>query len=397
MSSASGDGPTTQQQDPQAPGQRQQIGVVGGGQLAAMLVETDNNQIDYWVLDPDMQCPASTVGANVVKGHPTNADDVARLAEHASMVTLDLENVSVSGLETLQGLGVKVIPDPALLARITNKFHQKQMLVELGIPTAPFEAVDGTRPIPAPFGFPIVQKASTGGYDGRGVFVLKSDADQNDRLQVDGFVEQYIERRMELSVMVAASTSGEVKSYAPVEMVFRETGNVLDYLIAPARIEPDIAQRATELGLRTIAAMKSPGLYGIEMFLTPANELLVNEISPRAHNSGHYTMEACASSQFDQQRSILSGAPLTDTTQHTPAVMFNLLGEDGYTGATVVEKESHIDNNPNIFVHLYGKQQCNPGRKMGHVTVLADTVDQAIDNAMTARTQIRVRGENANG
>ncbi|MAV25425.1 MAG: 5-(carboxyamino)imidazole ribonucleotide synthase [Gammaproteobacteria bacterium] len=374
--------------------ERLQIGIVGGGQLAAMLVAAGKHESDFWVLDPDPGCPAALAGGQHVPGSPTDRDAIATLSEYASVVTLDLENVAVAGLEDLAAAGVRVIPGPVLLERMTDKLEQKRLLQSLDIPTAPFVATDGREPFDSPWGYPVVQKAARGGYDGRGVFVLHSEGDMDDRLRTDGFLEQYIERRMEVSVMVAAGEGGEVRSYAPVEMVFRETGNILDYLIAPARIENDIAEAAVALANRTIRALGNPGLYGIEMFLTPDNILLVNEISPRAHNSGHYTMEACTYSQFDQQRRIIAGEALLPTTQETPAVMFNLLGLDGWQGDTVIEADDSLEGAADVFIHTYGKTTCNPGRKMGHVTVTADTVDSAITRAMTVREQVHIRGSN---
>ena len=371
---------------------RPQVGIVGGGQLAAMLVAAGKHESDFWVLDPDPNCPAALAGGNHVAGKPTDGDAIAQLKEYASVVTLDLENVDVAGLEVLEGAGVQVIPGPALLTRMTNKLEQKRLLESLDIPTAPFVAVDGREVFDSPFGYPVVQKAEKGGYDGRGVYVLHSEADLGNRLKTDSFLEAYIERRMELSVMVAAGADGEVRSYAPVEMVFRESGNILDYLIAPARVEDDIAAAAVELANRTIRAFGNPGLYGIEMFLTPDNELLVNEISPRAHNSGHYTMEACTWSQFDQQRRIIGGEPLLPTTQETPAVMFNLLGLDGWQGDTVIERDEALADATDVFIHTYGKATCNPGRKMGHVTVTAPTVNAAIERAMVVRDMVFIRG-----
>ena len=374
--------------------ERRQIGIVGGGQLAAMLVAVGKHESDYWVLDPDPGCPAALAGGNHVPGSPTDRAAIATLSEYASVVTLDLENVAVAGLEDLATAGVRVIPGPVLLERMTDKLEQKRLLQSLDIPTAPFLATDGRQSFDSPWGYPVVQKAARGGYDGRGVVVLHSEADMDNRLRTDGFLEQYVERRMEVSVMVAAGADGEVCPYAPVEMVFRESGNILDYLIAPARIENDIADAAVALANRTIRALGDPGLYGIEMFLTPDNTLLVNEISPRAHNSGHYTMEACTYSQFDQQRRIIAGESLLPTTQETPAVMFNLLGLDGWQGNTVVEADDSLERASDVFIHTYGKTTCNPGRKMGHVTVTSDTVESAIVRATAVREQVHIRGSN---
>ena len=378
------------------------IGIIGGGQLAAMLVEacnaanaSENSVHRVLVLDADPKCPATLVGGTHIMGKPATGEGYDSLAAVSDVLTIDVENVSVEDLSTLQTAGHTVVPAPALLQRITDKLEQKRWYTELGLPTAEFIPHPAEQEITSePFGFPVVQKAARGGYDGRGVCVLRSLADNADRLPVSGFLERYIERRMEISVMVAADGHGEVVSYQPVEMVFHEGGNVLDYLVAPARLEADLLTRAQELAVTAIKAMEGQGIFGVEMFLTEAGALLINEISPRTHNSGHYTMEACRPSQFTQQLNIVTGRPLGSTEQLNPAVMFNLLGADGFKGDTVVEGAAEVSSDTDVSVHLYGKSHCFPGRKMGHVTVVADTVDAALKKMDHIRPQIQVRGAN---
>ena len=378
------------------------IGIIGGGQLAAMLVEacnaanaSENSVHRVLVLDADPKCPATLVGGTHIMGKPATGEGYDSLAAVSDVLTIDVENVSVEDLSTLQTAGHTVVPAPALLQRITDKLEQKRWYTELGLPTAEFIPHPAEQEITSePFGFPVVQKAARGGYDGRGVCVLRSLADNADRLPVSGFLERYIERRMEISVMVAADGHGEVVSYQPVEMVFHEGGNVLDYLVAPARLEADLLTRAQELAVTAIKAMEGQGIFGVEMFLTEAGALLINEISPRTHNSGHYTMEACRTSQFTQQLYIVTGRPLGSTEQLNPAVMFNLLGADGFKGDTVVEGAAEVSSDTDVSVHLYGKSHCFPGRKMGHVTVVADTVDAALKKMDHIRPQIQVRGAN---
>jgi 5-(carboxyamino)imidazole ribonucleotide synthase len=378
------------------------IGIIGGGQLAAMLVEacnaanaSENSVHRVLVLDADPKCPATLVGGTHIMGKPATGEGYDSLAAVSDVLTIDVENVSVEDLSTLQTAGHTVVPAPALLQRITDKLEQKRWYTELGLPTAEFIPHPAEQEITSePFGFPVVQKAARGGYDGRGVCVLRSLADNADRLPVSGFLERYIERRMEISVMVAADGHGEVVSYQPVEMVFHEGGNVLDYLVAPARLEADPLTRAQELAVTAIKAMEGQGIFGVEMFLTEAGALLINEISPRTHNSGHYTMEACRTSQFTQQLNIVTGRPLGSTEQLNPAVMFNLLGADGFKGDTVVEGAAEVSSDTDVSVHLYGKSHCFPGRKMGHVTVVADTVDAALKKMDHIRPQIQVRGAN---
>ena len=278
---------------------------------------------------------------------------------------------------------------------MTDKLEQKKWLAELGLPTAAFLPHDGENPIDAEaFGFPVVQKAARGGYDGRGVCVLRETGDNESRLRVPGYLEQYIERKMEVSVMVAANEAGEVAAYQAVEMAFHEGGNVLDYLLAPARLSDQQLQATQDLAVGTISAMAGTGIFGIEMFLTMDDELLINEISPRTHNSGHYTTEACVSSQFDQQLRILTGQELGDVSQLLPAVMFNILGAADYEGDTVVEIDPSLEDDEDIAIHIYGKTRCFPGRKMGHVTVTGKTVEDALEKMQDIRERVAIRGAN---
>ena len=372
------------------------IGIIGGGQLAAMLVRVDQERLHHFlILDPDPECPALQAGGQHVPGNPASGEGFSQLAALSDVVTIDLENVCVDELSRLARQGTFVLPQAELLSKIVDKIEQKKLLLSLGIPTADFIACDGTLPIEeSPFGFPVVQKAARGGYDGRGVQVLKSLDDNAIRLQVPGYLERFIECKMELSVIVAANTQGDVRAYQPVEMQFHEEGNVLDFLIAPARIDKELAQSAEQLAISTISAMQGTGIFGIEMFLTHDDQLLVNEISPRTHNSGHFTAEACETSQFEQQLRILTGQPLGDVAQREAAVMFNILGEDGFEGATVVEQSDELSHYNNVHVHLYGKTKCFSGRKMGHVTVLDHDIEAAIKLAAQIRGKVIVRGVN---
>lgn len=376
------------------------IGIIGGGQLAAMLVQAVNqvnsktgSDHKVYALDPQPECPAVQFGGIHVQGTPANGEGFSALAELVDSITIDLEAVSVDTLSTVAKQGVSVVPDPAMLAKITDKLKQKQWLAELGLPTAPFLPYDGEQPISAEtFGFPVVQKVARGGYDGRGVTVHHSEEDYESRLRAPGYLEKFIKRKMEVAVMVASDGKGDIRAYQPVEMIFHEDGNVLDYLVGPARLDQNTSKQAQELAISTITAMEGCGIFGIEMFLTEQDELLINEISPRTHNSGHYTIEANRTSQFEQQFRILCGQALGDTEQLRPAAMFNLLGEPGYGGETVVEQADEMSADKDVTLHLYGKQSCFGGRKMGHVTVTEDSVDAAFNKATMMREKILIRG-----
>ena len=372
------------------------IGIIGGGQLAGMLVRADREQLHhFFILDPDPECPAVQAGGQHVPGDPVSGEGFSQLAELSEIISIELENVCVEELCRLSQAGIRILPQADLLSRIVNKLEQKKLLQELAIPTADFAEHEGILPIhDSPFGFPVVQKTARGGYDGRGVQVLKNVDDNAVRLKASGYLERYIDRKMELSVIVIANVDGDVRAYQPVEMQIHEQGNVLDFLIAPARISDDLAIAAQQLAISTITAMQALGIFGVEMFLTQNDQLLINEISPRTHNSGHFTTEACVCSQFEQQLRILTGQPLGDVSQKQAAVMFNLLGEGGFEGSTVVEKSDDLNEYGKVYIHIYGKKKCFPGRKMGHVTVLDQDVEAAIEIAEKIRPKIIVRGAN---
>ncbi len=373
------------------------IGIIGGGQLAGLLAEEVNRQGQECLsLDPDPNSPAVQMGAFSVVGDRHNADDIAELAARSDIVTVDLEDVNVDALANLEAEGVRVFPRPATLKKLTNKLTQKETLKAAGLPTSPFIPIDGTGTDGfGELGWPVVQKAATGGYDGRGVVVLKSAEDLDKRLQVPGFIEQFVPDMIELSVMVARSEGEQTVAWDPTEMEFDPEGNLLTYLIAPARVDEKTAALARELATRAIEAFDGIGIFGVEMFLDQSGNLLINEIAPRTHNSGHYTINACETSQFLAQYQILKGEPIGNPRQTLAAVMFNVLGLPGYEGATVVEGLQAIEVLPGVHPYLYGKQSCFGLRKMGHVTVTADTLEAAIATADKARDIIVVRGENS--
>lgn len=317
------------------------------------------------------------------------------LAEVSDIITVDLEAVNVDALARIAQAGTDVIPSPALLTRMTDKLEQKRAMQAAGVPTSPFVAFDGKdRSVVDRFGWPAVNKAARGGYDGRGVVVIGGPEDVDELLPVPGFIEAYVEHDMEIAVMVARDRDGRTQCWPAVEMVFNRAGNLLDSLVAPARITGARHDAARTLATRAIEAFDGTGIFGVEMFLTPQGELLVNEISPRTHNSGHYTMDACDVSQFAQQYRILNNEPIVAPRSTAAAVMFNLLGEPGYAGETVVEGEEALARMAGVHTYIYGKETCFPLRKMGHVTVTAPTVDEALAIMDAARPLITIRGAN---
>lgn len=362
--------------------QRPIIALLGGGQLGRMFIE---NALRYdarvHVLDPDPQCPCADIAERFVRGSFADHDTVLRFVHDADVVGIEIEHVSVSALDAARAMGKRVIPDPAVLRTIQDKGAQKLFYRDHGIPTAPFMLVDGRAALlAAPPILPAFLKARTGGYDGKGVMALRGPADLPIAFEGPSVVEQQVAVALELAVLVVRDKAGNTVTYEPVEMVFDPRYNLVDHLRAPARLEVGILERARQLAVRVADAFNAPGLYAVELFLTTDGALLVNETAPRAHNSGHHTIEACASSQFDQLLRLYLGLPIGDARLRAHAAMVNLVGEGG-RGEPVLDGLSDIVHVPGAFVHLYGKRETRDGRKMGHVTLLADDhtgLDQGI-------------------
>jgi 5-(carboxyamino)imidazole ribonucleotide synthase len=375
---------------------KQVIGVVGGGQLAMMLAQIAVPAgYAVKVLDPTQDCPATTAGATQILGDLHDAEKIGDLVRGVDVTTVDLENVNAEALASLADQGHRIIPQPRVLGIIANKLEQKQMFARNDLPTSRFEPLP--EPTPAlieAFGLPAVQKAARGGYDGRGVALCRTSADLDKMLPVPGFVEAYVEHEIEIGVMVGRRADGECCTWPVTEMHFNQEGNLLDYLVAPARVPQSTQDKARDLAVSAVEALDGVGIFGVEMFLNVDGELTLNEMAPRTHNSGHYTIDACVTSQFEQQLNLLCDQPLGDTKQHHPAAMVNLLGATGYTGDTVVEGADPFITSTEVFVHLYGKHECRPLRKMGHLTALGDSVEEALERAQHAANQIIVRGAN---
>ncbi len=373
------------------------LGIVGGGQLGRMLVLAARGLgVDCVVLDPDDDGPALQVGAGHVAGGLFDADALAALTARAAVTTFEIEATDAEVLGRLAAGGHLVRPRPHTLAVIQDKLVQKRFLRDHGLPTSDF--IDLPRPdahAVRAFGLPSVQKLRRGGYDGRGVQVLRDESDLAGLLDGPSLLEAFVETRRELAVVGARGLDGEIRCYEVVDMTLGETTNMLEMLIAPARIDPAVAEEAVSLAHRTLAAFDDVGVFAVELFLSVDGELLVNEVSPRVHNSGHFSIDACETSQFEQHVRAVLGLPLGDTRQHRPAVMLNLLGEPGYHGPPLLEGEAEAHAEGDVFIHLYGKRDCRAARKMGHVTVLGDSVADAVERARRVREVLRIRGARA--
>ena len=370
------------------------LGVVGGGQLARMLVPAAARLgFEVTVLDPTPASPGGQLSHQQIVGDLDDPAALRALVESCDLTTFEIESIDASALAALAGEGHQVQPAPETLACIQDKLTQKQRFAEAGIPTSPFEPLDSpsARAL-ADFGLPVVQKVRRGGYDGRGVAVFTDAAVEERVLQAPSLMERYISFRSELAVLVARSTTGEVSTWEVVEMVFDERANVLDLLLAPARVDADIAVRAREIAVDAVKALDGVGVFGVELFLTHTDEILVNEIAPRPHNSGHWTIEACRTCQFEQHVRAVAGLPLGSTEQHSAAVMVNLLGEADATGAPRAAGVESALAIPGASLHLYGKHSVSAFRKMGHLTITAKTLDEALAMAERARAEFRISG-----
>ena len=372
------------------------IGLIGGGQLGRMLVKAAKRLgCSCVVLDPVPGSPAGQVAGRQIVGGYSDPERLRELAAASDVITFELEDVDTAPLLALEADGVRIHPRPDLLATIQDKYRQKVFLRDAGIPTAPF--IDMPAPDAAAFaafGYPLVQKARRGGYDGRGVAVMR-DASAFDRhLPVPGYIERFVAAEHELAVLVARNPGGECRVYPTVEMRFHAEGNVLDHLVAPARIAAETAAAAEALAVRTVKAMDGIGVFGVEMFLGHDGELLVNEVAPRTHNSGHHTIEACVTDQFEQHLRAILDLPLGETRQLSPATMVNLLGEPGYTGRPVIAGLAAALSIPGVCLHVYGKAVTSPGRKMGHVTVIDPSIETACEKALEVKRRIRILGDN---
>lgn len=348
------------------------IALLGGGQLGRMFIENAlRYDIRVDVLDPDPQCPCAKLAQRFVQGAFNDRETVLRFAAQADVVGIEIEHVSVEALAELEQKGKRVIPAPHVLRTIQDKGLQKAFYQQHGIPSAPFALIDKVDDIARHPGLlPAFLKLTRGGYDGKGVLAINRAEDVPAEYPGPYVLEKRIDMVKELAVIALRSAEGALTAYDPVEMVFDPELNLVDVLLAPARIEPALSAKAKDLAMEVAKAFGAPGIYAVEMFLTRAGELLVNETAPRAHNSGHFTIEACESSQFDQLLRAYMGWPLGGVRMHGKAAMVNLIGH-GAKGVPHLVGAHGILGQPGAFIHLYGKAETRDGRKMGHITVVA--------------------------
>jgi len=372
------------------------LGIIAGGQLGKMLVLAASNwNVNTYVMDKDEHCPASASCSGFFKGDPLNFDDVYEFGHLVDVLTLELENVNVEALKRLKKEGKRVYPDPEKLEIVQDKGLQKQFYEKIAVPSPSFNlfkekheiinSVNGGK-LPYPF----VQKLRKGGYDGRGVSILHSKDDLGILLNGASEVEDYVDIEKEISAIVARNERGEVKCHPTVEMEFNPKANLVEKLICPATLPAEIEKEAEHIAKKIITELNLYGILAVEMFVDKNNKVWVNEIAPRAHNSGHHTIESAITSQFEQQLRAIFNLPLGSTKLKLPAVMINLLGEPGFEGKVKYEGLTECMAIEGVKIHLYGKKITKPFRKMGHVTVLAPTIDEAKRKADFVKQKMKV-------
>lgn len=357
--------------------QNYKTGILGGGQLGRMLIQSGIDlNLTFSVLDPDPSAPCCSI-AEFTCGKLTDYATVLNFGKECNLITIEIESVNTLALKELVRLGKKVYPQPEVIELIQDKRIQKQFYRDHGIPTADFILTEDAREVVNnSFFLPAVHKLGRNGYDGKGVQILRSGDDLSKAFDAPGLLEKWIDFEKEIAVLVARNASGSVSSYPAVEMVFHPEANLVDYLFAPAALSADLAKKADEIAREVILKLGMVGLLAVEMFVTRSGEILVNEIAPRPHNSGHQTIEANVTSQYEQHLRAILNLPLGDTSALKRSAMVNLLGSEGFTGIARYEGLEKVMAIHGVHVHLYGKKTTKPFRKMGHVTI----VDQDIES-----------------
>ena len=375
------------------------LGILGGGQLGKMMLY-DTRKFDIYtcVLDPSPEAPSRLACDEFTVGDLLDYDTVINFGKQVDVLTFEIENVNVDALETLEKQGVKVFPSSKTLRTIQNKATQKLFYRDHNIPTADFSRFAYTSEIDEAvdhggLNYPFVWKSARFGYDGTGVKVVRNLSDLTDLPNVECITEQLIPFKNELAVIVARNAQGDVKTYPVVEMEFHPEANQVEYVICPARIPDAIAKKAEAVALKTAEAFKHVGLLAVEMFQTKNDDILVNEVAPRPHNSGHYSIEASYTSQFEQQIRCILDLPLGHTESKVAGVMVNLVGAEGYTGNVVYKNIENILAMDGVTPHIYGKKQTRPFRKMGHVTIVNKDITVARKIAEQVKQTIEVISE----
>jgi len=371
--------------------QEYKLGILGGGQLGRMLIQAGLDwNIFFSVLDPDPSAPCKTI-AEFKTGKLTDYQTVLDFGQSCDLITIEIENVSVPALKELARQGKKIFPQPEIIELIQDKRKQKQFYKSQNIPTADFILTENKQEVVAQKTFlPAVNKLGREGYDGRGVQILRTEKDLDKAFEAPSLLEKLIDFEKEISVIVARNENGETKTFPPVEMVFHPEANLVEYLFSPATISKSVADQADAVAKKIISDLRMVGLLAVEMFVTKDQKVLVNEIAPRPHNSGHQSIEANVTSQYQQHLRAILNLPLGETSVVHASAMVNVLGEEGFSGLAKYDGLEEVLNQPGVYVHLYGKKMTKPFRKMGHVTVVDSDVDRLKRKAKFVKETLKV-------
>ncbi|HTI93918.1 MAG TPA: 5-(carboxyamino)imidazole ribonucleotide synthase [Puia sp.] len=368
------------------------VGILGGGQLGRMLLQAAANYpVETFVLENDENCPAAHLCHHFVKGDIRNFDDVYNFGKGLNALTIEIESVNDDALEKLESEGVKVYPRSSALRIIKNKIIQKKYYTEHSIPTAEYHITDDLAGVRSRIDFlPAVHKIGAGGYDGKGVRIIRHKDDVDQAFDAPGVLEKLITVEKEIAQIIAVGAKGETAIYPPVDMVFDARLNLLDYQISPADLPQNLLWKVEAISLRVVKELKSPGIFAVELFVTKQGEVFVNETAPRVHNSGHHTIEANYSSQFDMLWRVILGYPLGNTDAILPGAIVNLVGAEGCSGEAHYEGLEEVLQMDNVFVHIYGKKDTKPGRKMGHVTIISREKQDLVYKAHKIKNTLKV-------
>lgn len=370
----------------------QKVGILGGGQLGRMLLQAAANYpVETFVLEKDPECPAAHLCDHFTKGDITNFDDVYHFGQSLDAITIEIESVNIGALKKLESEGVKIYPRPAALEIIKNKVLQKNFYKEHQIPTSPFVITAKKEELHNHLNFlPAAHKLAVGGYDGRGVEILKNGKDIEKAFDEESVLEKLVSIKKEISIIVAVAVDGKTAIYPPVEMIFNKDLNLLEYQLSPANIGEKTLWKAEAVALAVVKNLESAGIFAVELFVDIDDNVLVNETAPRVHNSGHHTIEAAYSSQFDMLWRVILNYPLGSTKSIMNSAMVNLIGEENYKGEAKFQNLADVLQIENVFVHIYGKKETRPGRKMGHVTVLSNERQELIHVANKVKQLLKV-------
>ncbi|MBE7175034.1 MAG: 5-(carboxyamino)imidazole ribonucleotide synthase [Mucilaginibacter polytrichastri] len=371
------------------------LGILGGGQLGRMLIqEAISYNVITHVLDPDREAPCKSLCNAFVHGSLSDYETVYNFGKRVDMLTIEIEKVNVDALEQLEQEGVLVYPQPRVIRLIQDKGIQKQFFKENGIPTSPFQLISNkTQLKTANLSLPYIQKLRKDGYDGRGVYKVSDEAALENAFDAPSLIEEWVEFEKEIAVIVARNPKGEISTFPMVDMDFNPEANLVEYLVSPSALSDEVQKRAAEIAHSIAEKLKIVGLLAVEMFLTKAGDILVNEMAPRPHNSGHHTIEGNVTSQFNQHLRAIFDLPLGDTSARSHSVMVNILGEAGFEGPAKYEGLEKIMRQHGVFVHLYGKMLTKPFRKMGHVTVVDKSPELAREKADLVRNTLKVKSK----